>query len=102
MTMRELAPPAQPAPRPVKVSIVYCAACGYEPQTLELVTALMHTFLYDLAAIEIIPWHDGAFDVVVDGDLVHAMERDGGFPMVDTIVAAVRERTMRAPHATYA
>ena len=81
--------------QPVKVSIVYCASCGYEPQTLELTSALMHTFTYDLAAIEIIPWQDGAFDVVVDGDLVHSMYRDGGFPASETIISAVRERLGR-------
>lgn len=81
-----------PTAPPLKVRIVYCAACGYEPQTLALVEALMHTFLYDLAAIEIIPWQDGTFDVVVGGDLVHAMSRDGGFPEHETIIQAVRER----------
>jgi selenoprotein W-related protein len=79
----------------VKVRIVYCAACGYEPQTLELVSALMHTFLYDLAAIEIIPWQEGAFDVAVNGELVHSMMRDGGFPEAETIIAAVRKQLGR-------
>lgn len=78
--------------RPVKVRIVYCASCGYEPQTLELASALMRTFLYDIAAIELIPWQDGAFDVAVDGQLVHSMIRDGGFPEHETIIGAVRER----------
>jgi selenoprotein W-related protein len=77
---------------PVKVRIVYCAACGYEPQTLELVSALMHAFSYQLAAIEIIPWQDGTFDVVVNGELVHSMMRDGGFPEHETVLAAVKER----------
>jgi len=80
------------AHKPVKVTIVYCASCGYEPYTLDLVSALMKTFLYDLAAIEIIPWQDGAFDVVVNGDMIHSMYRDGGFPANETIIAAVRER----------
>ncbi|MEZ4864422.1 MAG: SelT/SelW/SelH family protein [Caldilineaceae bacterium] len=75
-----------------KVSITYCAACGYEPQTLELTSALMHTFVQDLALIELIPWHEGAFDVVVNGDLIHSMYRDGGFPETETILNAVRER----------
>lgn len=76
----------------VKVSITYCAECGYEPQTLALTSALMHEFLHELAAIEIIPWQEGAFDVVVNGDLVHSMYRDGGFPENATIIQAVRER----------
>ncbi len=75
-----------------KVSITYCAACGYEPQTLELTSALMHAFTYDLAAIELIPWQDGTFDVVINGDLVHSMYRDGGFPENATMIQAVRER----------
>jgi selenoprotein W-related protein len=77
---------------PVRVKIVYCASCGYEPYTLDLVSALMTTFLYDLGSIEIIPWQDGAFDVVVGGDLIHSMERDGGFPEHATIIDAVRAR----------
>jgi selenoprotein W-related protein len=98
------APPAAPAQpglpqkrerssaKQIKVSITYCAACGYEPQTLALTSALMNTFIYDLASIELIPWQDGSFDVVVDGDLIHSMYREGGFPEHETIIAAVRER----------
>ncbi|HEX9439357.1 MAG TPA: Rdx family protein, partial [Roseiflexaceae bacterium] len=37
-------------------------------------------------------WQDGAFEVVVDGDLVHSMYRDGGFPEHETIIRAVSER----------
>ncbi|MEZ4661334.1 MAG: SelT/SelW/SelH family protein [Caldilineaceae bacterium] len=94
-------PAAQPAfrkPTPVttqervKVSITYCAACGYEPQTLELAGDLMRTFIYELATIELIPWQDGAFDVAVNGDLVHSMYRDGGFPESQTIIDAVKAR----------
>lgn len=75
-----------------KVSITYCAACGYEPQTLDLVGTLMRAFVHELASIELIPWQDGAFDVVVNGDLIHSMYRDGGFPAHETIISAVRER----------
>ncbi len=77
---------------PVKVRIVYCASCGYEGPTLELTKALMYAFTYDLASIEIVPWQDGAFDVAVDGKLVHSMYEHGGFPASETIIAAVRER----------
>jgi len=79
----------------VKVSITYCAACGYEPQTLQLTSALMHEFVDSLSTIELIPWHDGAFDVVVNGDLIHSMYRDGGFPEDATIIQAVRARLAR-------
>jgi selT/selW/selH-like putative selenoprotein len=76
----------------IKVSITYCAECGYEPQTLALTSALMQSFGHQLASIEIIPWQDGAFDVVVNGELVHSMVRDGGFPEAESVIGAVRER----------
>ena len=76
----------------VEVRITYCAECGYEPQTLELTSALMREFVHGLSSITLIPWHDGAFDVVVDGELVHSMYRDGGFPQSTTIIEAVQAR----------
>ncbi len=82
--------------RPVKVTITYCAECGYEPQTLALAGALMKQFLYDLSSIELIPWHEGSFDVSVGGELVHSMFREGGFPEHETIIQAVRERLAAA------
>jgi len=75
---------------PAKVKITYCAECGYEPQTLELARALMLEFGSRLSAIELIPWDSGAFEVSVDGQLVHSMRRDGGFPDNNMIKKAVR------------
>ena len=75
---------------PPKVKITYCAECGYEPQTLALARALMLEFGSRLSAIEIIPWDSGAFEVSVDGQLVHSMRRDGGFPDNNMIKKAVR------------
>lgn len=80
------------AKQPVKVAITYCSECGYETQTLDLAGALMRAIPDGLAAIELIPWHDGSFDVSVGGELVHSMYREGGFPEPETIVQAVRAR----------
>jgi selenoprotein W-related protein len=80
------------AKRLVKVTITYCSECGYEPQTLALAETLMKTFGHDLSEIELIPWEEGTFDVVVGGDLIHSMERDGGFGDNAAIVAAVKRQ----------
>lgn len=85
---------SEPTKRPVKVSISYCAECGYEPQTLALASALMYEFRHELAEIELIPWFEGAFDVSVGGELVHSMFREGGFAEHDVIIAAVRRHQM--------
>jgi selenoprotein W-related protein len=74
---------------PVKISITYCAECGYEPQTLALADALMKKFRYEISSIEIIPWFEGSFDVKVGSELVHSMYRDGGFPENETVIDAV-------------
>lgn len=84
------------ATKPVKVTITYCSECGYEPQTLELAGALMKAFGQKLAGIELVPWHDGSFDVLVGGELIHSMYREGGFPESAAIVQAVRERLATA------
>jgi selenoprotein W-related protein len=76
----------------VKVKITYCAECGYEPQTLALAKALMLEFAQDLASIELIPWEGGTFDVSVDGEIVHSMRRQGGFPEHDIVKRAVRAK----------
>ncbi|HYR93544.1 MAG TPA: Rdx family protein [Methylomirabilota bacterium] len=81
----------------VKVKITYCAECGYEPQTLDLAKALMFEFAQDLASIELIPWEGGTFDVSVDGELVHSMRREGGFPAAESVKAAVRARLPASP-----
>ena len=75
-----------------KVRITYCAECGYEPQTLALAGSLMNEFGPALSSIEIVPWLDGTFEVSVNGDLVHSMQRDGGFPEAEAMRAAVRTR----------
>ncbi len=73
-----------------KVTITYCAECGYEPQTLALTEALMKAFTHGLSSIELVPWYEGSFDVAVNGQLVHGMYRDGGFPEHDKIIDAVK------------
>lgn len=78
--------------RLVKVSIAYCAECGYDAQAVALAGALLRDCQFDLSGVELIPWQEGSFEVSVAGDLVHSMYRDGGFPETEAMVAAVRAR----------
>lgn len=78
--------------QPIKIKITYCAECGYEPQTLQLAKDLMYKFTDQLSSIELIPWHDGSFDVSVNGDIVHSMFRDGGFPASEIVIEAVQQK----------
>jgi selenoprotein W-related protein len=80
------------AHQPVKVTITYCAECGYEPQTLALAQDLMKEFQTDISAIEIVPWFEGSFDVKIGDELVHSMYRDGGFPENRDIIKAVQAK----------
>ena len=80
----------------VKVTITYCAECGYEPQTLSLAEALMKSFTHELKSIELVPWYEGSFDVHVNGQLVHSMYREGGFPENEKIVEAVKKELATA------
>ena len=80
------------AKKPVKVTITYCAECGYEPQTLALTDVLMRTFAHDLSSIELIPWYEGSFEVRVGDELVHSMYRDGGFAEHEAVINAVKAK----------
>ena len=81
----------------IRVTITYCAECGYEPQTLALTEALMKAFTHQLTAIELVPWYEGSFDVAVNGQLVHSMYREGGFPEHSTVIDAVKKQLATAP-----
>ena len=50
----------------------------------------MKAFTHQLSSIELVPWYEGSFDVAVDGNLVHSMYRDGGFPEHDEVIEAVK------------
>jgi selenoprotein W-related protein len=50
----------------------------------------MYEFAQQLSSIELIPWEGGTFDVSVDGQLVHSMKREGGFPESKIVSDAVR------------
>lgn len=77
--------------KPRKITIAYCAECGYGQPALDLTSALMKAFGPALPTVELLAWPD-VFDVVVAGELVHSMARDGGFPTDQAMIDAVRAR----------
>jgi selenoprotein W-related protein len=80
------------ADAPIRVAITYCSDCGYAPQALDLTRALLDAYGTRLSRIELVPWHDGSFEVAINGALVHSMMREGGFPEAEAIIDAVGER----------
>jgi selenoprotein W-related protein len=56
----------------------------------------MTNFGTRLSKIELIPWHDGSFEVAINGNLVHSMMREGGFPEPATIVDAIKAELVAA------
>lgn len=77
---------------PPKVRITFCAECGYEPQALDLAKAVLLRFGDRVGSVELVPWLDGTYEVSVDGELVHAMSREGGFAPHQRVIAAVSAR----------
>ena len=57
----------------------------------------MREFTHNLAAIELVPWYEGSFDVAINGQLVHSMYREGGFPDNNKMVAEVKKVLAAAP-----
>ena len=78
------------------VRIAYCADCGYDGQAIDLARALLTEFGHGLSSVTILPWDNGTFDVSVNGQIVHSMARDGGFPEIGAVTEAVRAQVALA------
>jgi len=75
--------------RPV-IRVAFCADCGYEGHAAELARSLFVEFGHRIAEVRLLPWDEASFDVSVDDELVHSMQRDGGMPVAADVAAKVR------------
>lgn len=67
----------------VKASIEYCVRWRYEPRAVRLADQLKETFS---AEVELIKGDAGAFEIVVDGNLIFSKMDLGRFPEEGEVV----------------
>jgi selenoprotein W-related protein len=85
--------------RGVNIEIEYCDECGYLEPALRLTQALLQTHAHYIAGIRLVPSGDGAFEVTIDGELVHSAIQTARFPKAEEIRAAVQQRAQGTPDA---
>ena len=64
----------------MKVRIEYCVTCGHLGRAIGLAEQILAVFKTTVSALELVPVPDGAFEVVVDGELIHSKKATGIFP----------------------
>ena len=84
--------------RGVEIEIEYCDECGYLEPALRLTQALLQTHAHYIAGVKLVPSGDGAFEVTIDGELVHSAIETARFPKADEIRAALQQRVRPVPN----
>lgn len=84
--------------RGVEIEIEYCDECGYLEPALRLTQALLQTHAHYIAGVKLVPSGDGAFEVTIDGELVHSAIETARFPRADEIRAALQQRVRLVPN----
>ncbi len=85
--------------RGIEIEIEYCDECGYLEPALRLAQALLQTHSHYIAGVRLVPSGDGAFEVTIDGKLVHSAIETARFPKADEIRAALQQRAQAVQHA---
>ncbi len=79
------------APRP-RIAITYCTQCHWLLRAAWMAQELLSTFGADIAEVALVPGTGGAFEIVLDGELIWERKRDGGFPEAKVLKQLVRDR----------
>ncbi|MCV2867099.1 SelT/SelW/SelH family protein [Defluviimonas sp. WL0002] len=78
-------------PLPV-VTITYCTGCNWLLRSAWMAQELLSTFQNDLGSVALQPGSGGAFQIVLDGEVIWERKRDGGFPDIKALKQMVRDR----------
>ena len=74
-----------------RVSITYCARCGWLLRASWMAQELLTTFAADLAEVALRPGPSGAFRIDVDASTVWDRTINGGFPDIADLKRRVRD-----------
>ena len=77
----------------VDIEVEYCDECGYLEPALRLTRALLQSHAHVIAGIRLVPSGGGAFEITMDGELVHSALETASFPKADAIRTLIDQRT---------
>ena len=83
----EAAPRAAP-----RIVIRYCTQCRWLTRAAWMAQELLTTFEQELGEVALQPSSGGAFDVLLDGELLYSRKQAGRFPEASELKQLVRDR----------
>ena len=70
----------------MKVRIEYCSKCQFEKQAKSLKEKLLQTSTAQVEQVDLVPFEDGRFEVIKDGQKVYSKLETGHLPEENQIL----------------